>query len=164
MLVLALDHVFEPLDRLAVVLGNPVNFGHLQFRLDLQNSRDQIDDARRNVANARNDLLPDLDFAGSITAPTDDDERVGQLDFQFDEAFYNASITFGLPLDREIERLNLRAAMINFERQIRSFEEARDNVLLDARRRRREIDGRAGARVSGSVGRAGTTGRRGAPS
>src|SRR5690606_4262437 len=34
----------------------------LAYRLDLQNARDRLDDALRAIRNARNQLLPDLDF------------------------------------------------------------------------------------------------------
>jgi len=112
----------------------------LEYRLDLQNTRDRVQDSRRRVANARNNILPDLDIAADIRAGTDPNDTEPGLDFEFDDATYGASVTFGLPLDREIERLNLRSAMINLQRQQRSYDIARDNVILDARAARRNID------------------------
>jgi len=112
----------------------------LRYRLDLQNRRDQINDARRGVANARNQILPDLDFSGNVTLPTNDDESVGGLSFKPGDTDFNASVTFGLPLDREIERLNLRQSVITLERQVRDFNEFRDNVIVDARRAVRNVD------------------------
>jgi len=51
----------------------------LSYRLDLQNRRDQLDDARRAVANARNNVLADLNLSGSVTVPTDsDDSEIGR--------------------------------------------------------------------------------------
>lgn len=112
----------------------------LSYRLDLQNRRDQIDDARRGIRNARNRLLPQLDFSGQVGVPTDPDERIGGLSYDPGELSYRAGVTFGLPLDREIERLQLRQSTINIEQAIRNYDQFRDNVILDARRAVREIE------------------------
>lgn len=112
----------------------------LDYRLDLQNRRDQLDDARRGVSNARNELLPDLDFSGSVTLPTDEDDAVGGLGFDFDDTSYSAGVTYGLPLDREIERLELRQSVINLEQRIREYERFRDTVIVDARSAVRSVE------------------------
>ncbi len=112
----------------------------LRFRLDLQNEIDQVDDARRAVSNARNQLLPDLDLAADVGFNTDPDDRVGGLDFDFDETDWRAGVTFGLPLDREIERLRLRQSQILLERSYRNLDQFRDGVILEARAAVREID------------------------
>lgn len=112
----------------------------LRYRLDLQNRRDQYLDSRRDVLNARNDLLPDLDLSGSVRIPTDDDVREGGLAIDPDELSWQTALTLSLPLDRRIERLQLRQALVRLERARRSLEEFTDNVVLDARRRVREID------------------------
>lgn len=112
----------------------------LDYRLDYQTQADRIDDARRQVANARNGLLPDLNATASATLNTDDDNRVSGVFFDGDETDYNASLTLGLPLDREIERLNLRSSIIQLNQQIREFEQFRDNLVLEARQAVREVD------------------------
>ncbi len=112
----------------------------LDYRLDLQNRRDQLNDFRRAVRNRRNDLLPDLDLNASVTLPTDDTVNVGGFEYDASDTMYNAGVTFGFPLDRKIERLNLRSALIAINRALRDFEEFRDNVILDARQARRAID------------------------
>lgn len=112
----------------------------LEFRLDLQNQRDQLDDSRRAVANAKNELLPDLNLAGSVTLPTDDDARVGSLALSPDDLRYEVSATLGLPLDRYNERLRLRSAIINLERSRRDYERARDDVVVSVRAALRRID------------------------
>jgi len=112
----------------------------MQYRLDLQVERDRVEDARRGVSNARNDLLPDLDLAANLTVGTDPNDEIGNFDFAFDEADYSASVTFGLPLDRRIERLSLRRAMIGAERSRRTYDQFRDNVIVDARAAVRAID------------------------
>lgn len=112
----------------------------LMYRLDLQNTRDRVADARREVANRRNDILPDLDVNADFRARTNPDEDEPGLDFEFEDATFGASVTFGLPLDREIERLNLRSATIGLQRSQRNYELAADNVILEARAARRAID------------------------
>lgn len=111
----------------------------LLYRLDLQTSRDRVEDARRGVANARNDLLPDLDLSASMTLITDPDLKRGGLQFDEEEVDYSAGITFGLPLDREIERIGLRQATISLERSRRDLREDEDNVELSIRSAVRDI-------------------------
>ncbi|CAG0995588.1 hypothetical protein PHYC_02540 [Phycisphaerales bacterium] len=112
----------------------------LEFRLDLQNQRDQLDDSRRAVANAKNDLLPELNLAGSLTLPTDDDANVGSLALSPDDLRYEVSATLGLPLDRRAERLRLRSAIIGLERSTRDYDKARDDVVIAVRAALRRID------------------------
>lgn len=140
--------VTEPIriDRLDLELPEPAatpvesSLAAVRYRLDLQNRRDRLDDQRRAVANSRNLLLPDLDLAGSLGVATDPTEDVGNLDFEWDRPEYSASVTFGLPLDREIERLSVRSAIISLQRALRGYEQFRDNVILSARSARRNID------------------------
>lgn len=112
----------------------------LQYRLDLQTQRDLVGDARRAVANARNDLLADLDLALSASMSTDDDRERAGLDFEPEGSDFFASITYGLPLDREIERARLRQTQIGFERSERGYNESRDQVVLSVRSAVRGID------------------------
>lgn len=112
----------------------------LLYRLDYQNRRDLIDDARRRVDNAQNDLLPDLNFTAGTTLNTDKSRRRGKADFDLNDTDYSAGILLSLPLDRQIERLNLRAAMIQLQRTSREADEFRDTIILSARRAVREID------------------------
>jgi outer membrane protein TolC len=110
------------------------------YRLDLQTTRDRLDDARRAVENARNGTLPDLNLGGSVTARTKPFVREGGLIYETDDMIFNGSVTFGLPLDRENERLALRSAIIGFQRSQRELDLARDRVVIEARSRVREID------------------------
>ena len=112
----------------------------LSYRLDLQTRRDELDDARRAVENARNDLLPDLNLSGSVSIPTDDERARAGLDFETGDSSFIASVTFGLPLDREIERLDVRRAQINLERATREFDRFRDTVAVEARASVRNVD------------------------
>ncbi len=112
----------------------------LDYRLDLQTRRDQLDDTLRGVNNAKNALLPDLNLFGSATVGSGS-ARVNDFVFQNDgPTTLVGGVTFGLPLNREVERLNLRQATINAERARRDFEEFRDQVVIDVRARVRELD------------------------
>lgn len=112
----------------------------LDYRLDLQNRRDQVDDARRAIANAENSLLPRLDVNGDVGVPTDPDQATGGLNFSGDDLNYSAGVTLSLPLDRRIERLNVRAAQIQLERRLRDFEQSRDTIVVNVRAALRNID------------------------
>ncbi|CAN5790509.1 TolC family protein [soil metagenome] len=112
----------------------------LEFRLDLQTQRDRVDDQRRAVRNAKNGLLPDLNlFANAqLNATPLGTSQVAIVNPDTRDAA--AGVTFGLPLDRETERLTLRSAVIVLEQNQRALEQARDNVVVDARARVREIE------------------------
>jgi outer membrane protein TolC len=111
----------------------------LLFRLDLQNTRDRVDDSRRALRNARNDLMPDLNLNASMNAITDPDLTRSGLQFDLDETDFQASVTYGLPLDRETERIDLRRAVISLERSERNLRESEDEVSLSVRRAIRDI-------------------------
>lgn len=130
----------------SIVVGEPATnieeaTGYaLGYRLDLQNRRDQLDDSRRGVLIARNQLLPDLDLSGQVGIPTDADERNGGLEIDPDETSWDVGLALSLPLDRRIERLQLRQAIIRYEQQRRSLDEFTDNVVLEVRQRLRAIE------------------------
>lgn len=112
----------------------------LEYRLDLQNRRDRVEDAWRAVANARNDLLPDLNLSGEVGVPTDPDAREGGLAVSPEDLRYRAAMTLSLPLDREGERLQLRSQLILAERNQREYERSRDEVVVDARAAVRAVE------------------------
>ncbi len=113
----------------------------LALRLDLQNARDRIDDQRRDVAIARNQLLPDLDLTASAALSTDGEpNESSRPNFDLDDTDYAFGVTFGLPLDREIERLGLRSSIISLRQSLRNFDEFRDNTIVQARAAVRNID------------------------
>ena len=120
----------EPLDAIQAAL---------LYRLDLQTERDEVDDRRRALRIARNQLLPSLDLDGALTLRTDADEDEGGLVYEPDDAGYSVGVTFGLPLDREIERLQLRQSMISLQRAERSLDETRDNIVLNVRNQLRNV-------------------------
>lgn len=111
----------------------------LSYRLDLQTRRDQVDDARRGVAVSENLLLPDLHLSGSVGVPTDPRRTRGGADFSPGDASFEGGVTFGLPLDRETERIGVRQAQIRLERAIREYERFRDSLAIETRSAVRDI-------------------------
>lgn len=116
----------------------------LNYRLDLQNQRDGVDDQRRAIRNARNAILPELDLSGSVTIPTDpgdnNDDDTGGLDIDAEELDYTMQAVLSLPLDRRIQRLELRDQMVRFQQVTRNYYQFRDNVIVDARDALRNLE------------------------
>ncbi len=111
-----------------------------RLRLDLQNRRDQALDSRRQVDNARNQTLPDLNLTGSVGFNTNNTNTAPGVDFRRDQNTYSGSATLSLPLDRQIETANLRSALISWQRAERDLRVFEDGILVDARAAVREID------------------------
>ncbi|MCH7926305.1 MAG: TolC family protein, partial [Planctomycetes bacterium] len=109
----------------------------LEFRLDLLSSADQWDDARRGLVNARNEILPDLDFRGSVVFDSDP-SRLRGTTFQDERRAWQGLIELKLD-DRRTEQTEYRGAQISLRRAKRRHEEFRDNVRADARRAYRRI-------------------------
>lgn len=112
----------------------------LEYRLDLQNARDRVDDAKRAVDNAENNLLPDLNIGGRASLPTNPDRDVGGLSFSPRDATVEGTATLSLPLDRQIEKYGLRQATIALQQRGRSAELLRDNIVVAVRGALRNID------------------------
>ena len=133
--------------RVRLVLPEPdVSVGRaaelaLTYRLDYQNAQDRSGDRKRAVANARNQLLPSLDVSASaVFGNAGDPDAEFVPTFDLEDTDYSLGVTFGLPLDREIERLGLRRTMIDLERAERRLGETRDRLIVDARAAVREIE------------------------
>lgn len=112
----------------------------LDLRLDLQNRRDQVDDERRRLSNAQQNLLPDLSATGSVSVPTDPAKRVGGLTPSPGDLDYSAGLNLSLPLDRENERLTLRQQQIRLAQRERELAQFRDNVIVSVRAALRQVD------------------------
>ncbi|MBC7784327.1 MAG: TolC family protein [Burkholderiales bacterium] len=137
--------VEQPLDLVPVdvevseldaALGNPEAMA-LIYRLDLQTARDRIDDARRGVSIARNDLGPSLDLSLGGTMGNQDSARARRVDSRTLE--YNAGLTLDLPIDRLAERNDYRRSLISLDRAQREAVDLQQNVLADVRAAERGI-------------------------
>ena len=109
----------------------------IRYRLDLQTSRDRIDDLRRRVANAQNGLLPDLNFIARGFGGSVADSSMSR--WGSDSLTYSAGMQLNWPLDRLQERNSYRASLIGLERAQRSFVTVKDNVIADVRQDTRSI-------------------------
>ncbi|MBK8913201.1 MAG: TolC family protein [Phycisphaerales bacterium] len=102
-------------------------------RLDLLNRRDQIDDAKRGVLIAENQLLPDLDWTSSLTFDTDPAHyKLGG--FEVARATWRTEVLLSLPLERTRERNELRTRVIDVHRARRTHAELLDRVRSEVRR------------------------------
>jgi outer membrane protein TolC len=103
----------------------------LKFRLDLQTARDRLDDSRRAVANAKNGLLPDLNFSAQTEFNNTSGEPARKLDERTQT--YSARLDLDLPIDRVQERNRYKAALIGLRRQERDLDELRDRIVSEIR-------------------------------
>lgn len=112
----------------------------LRLRLDIQTARDQVEDLRRQVDLAENGLLADLNISGGVIVPFDDPGNDLGIDGSPDDVSFQLGMTFSAPLDRVIEKYQLRQAQIRLEQGIRGYRNARDEVALQVRSQVREIE------------------------
>ncbi len=112
----------------------------LTQRLDLQSDRDRLVDRQRGVRNALNGLLPDLNVGGSIRFGSNDTYYYDAVLPSIEDMNAEASLTLGLPLDREAERIAVRQAQISLERDRREYRKRRDEAALEVRSAVRDID------------------------
>lgn len=108
------------------------------YRLDLQTARDRVEDARRKVDVAKNQLLPDL----SLTARGEQDSLPNWSGTQIDSKAltYSAGATLDLPVDRVAERNQYRTALINYEKAQRSYVDLSQNITADVRQSARSLE------------------------
>jgi outer membrane protein TolC len=113
-------------------------------RLDLDSARERVEDSRRRVAIARQDLLPDLDLTLSHSSTWFQSRSFA--DQKFNDSNYAAGLSLTLPLDRVNERHDYREAMIALARAERDSSQAEDEVVLDVRNALRRL-----ARIESSL-------------
>lgn len=111
-----------------------------RVRLDLQTTADQVDDARRAVKVARNNLKGELDFNAGVDLNSDSGRDIDGLDLELRDSDYNVGLEYAVPLDRKIEFAQYRSSLVNLERSERDYRVARDRVALDIRDASREIE------------------------
>lgn len=109
----------------------------VQRRLDLLNEIDRFEDSQRKIGVAANQLRADLNLVGDASlqskGPTD------YAHFSFNDVQASAGLQLNLPVDRLKERNAYRAALISFERQIRTLAQTLDDVREDVRRGLRNV-------------------------
>jgi outer membrane protein TolC len=109
----------------------------LHNRLDLHNQRDRVEDSRRAVRIAKNNLLPDFNVAAgygkaSQGGPTDDatpNQRSSSI-----------GVTLKLPLDKKAERNAYRSSQIEFDQAVRNLDLRENEIERDIRNAVRELN------------------------
>lgn len=110
----------------------------MEYRLDLQTNRDQLEDARRQIDLAENGLLPDLDLKGNLRVGGDD--VVSGVDFNLGDTRASGGIFLSLPLDRVDESVALRQAQVRFVQDERLYGRSLDDAAVSVRQSIRDID------------------------
>lgn len=130
----------EMLDLIPPIIDNGKSIAFaFEWRLDLQNSRDQVVDARRQVDNARNAVLTGVDLFATASLLQNPDVFNG---IQLDDSFGNYAIGMkvDVPLDRTIEEVNVRKTQVLLEQINRRFVFAQDTAAVEVRQAIRRID------------------------
>jgi len=113
----------------------------LARRLDLANTRDDVEDRARKLELAADGLGVQLNLIGSLNVDSPDGTRFTRLQFQ--QGLYSLGLNADLPLDRKTERNAYRTALIAFTKSQRDYENSIDNVKLDIRNAYRQLRERA---------------------
>lgn len=103
----------------------------LEFRLDLANTRDSLDDTERKLILAAEGLGTQIDLTASANVQSTPDTQVTRL--RFNDGVYSAAIAADLPFDRKSERNNYIQALISVQQQQRDYDEQVDNIKLAVR-------------------------------
>jgi outer membrane protein TolC len=112
----------------------------LAARLDLINTKEQLEDAERKVKVAANFLLPRVDFSSSVAVNSDPDKNTGVPAPQLDRYRYSAGLQVNPGLDMTSERNAYRGALITRDRAEREVEQQEDEIKLEVRDSWRSLD------------------------
>jgi outer membrane protein TolC len=109
----------------------------LQRRLDLANTRDEVDDAERRLILAAEGLGPQMNLVAS--ANVDSTPETEFLRLRFHQGQYAFGIETDLALDQKIQRNAYRRALITAQQRHRSYDEESERVKLDVRQAYRDL-------------------------
>ena len=100
-------------------------------RLDLANSRDEVEDAERWVKVVANDLGIQLNLVADASVGSTEPTDYRRL--QFHNGTYTLGLDGDLPIDRKDQRNSYREALINLQQRQRQYEEDAATVELEVR-------------------------------
>ncbi|MBN1807122.1 MAG: TolC family protein [Sedimentisphaerales bacterium] len=109
----------------------------LARRLDLANTKDELEDSARKLELAAEGLGVQLNLTGSMDVSSADKTNFDNL--QFHQGVYRLGFDTNFPFDRKAERNAYRTALINVEQRKRSYDNETDNVKLDVRQAYRDL-------------------------
>jgi outer membrane protein TolC len=110
----------------------------LARRLDLANTRDELEDSARKLELAADGLGIQLNLTGgaeNIESPTGSD--FSRL--MFHQGDYSVGLNADLPLDRKIKRNNYMNRLISLQQRQRGYDNESENVKLDVRQAYRDL-------------------------
>jgi len=113
----------------------------LARRLDLANTKDDVEDKARKLELAADGLGVQLNLVGSLEVDSPDKVKFTRLQFQ--QGVYSLGLEADLPLDRKTERNAYRTALIAFTKSQRDYENSIDGVKFDIRNAYRQLRERA---------------------
>ena len=127
------DDTGEPLEPLQVLMDRA-----LANRLELRETSDQVEDARRTASLARQNLLPQLDLNVGFTkagfGPTYADA------FDAADSRFNVSVSTSYPLERSSDRANQALAQLELDARVRTLRQRRIDVETEVRAAVRELE------------------------
>jgi len=125
------------LTEIGLVLPEAIEIA-LDERLDLDTAADNLEDADRAVRIALRNFLPNLDLGYNYS--TSENRGKDRLFPRFRDNEQQWRLDLALPLDWTPRRNSYRNALISRERQQRSLEEKRDNVVLEVKTLWRDLE------------------------
>jgi len=109
----------------------------LARRLDLANTRDELDDVERKLVLAAQGLGVQLDLVGSADVDSTPEKDWTRL--RFHDGAYSLGVEGDLPLDRKAERNAYREALISVQQRQRAYDEEIDRIKLSVRQAFRDL-------------------------
>jgi outer membrane protein TolC len=106
-------------------------------RLDLANTRDELEDTERKVVLAAEGLGVQLDLIGS--AGVESTEKTDFSRLRFHDGTYSLGFEADLPFDRKSERNAYREVLITLQQKQRRYEEDIENIKLDVHNAYRDL-------------------------
>ncbi|MCS7181234.1 MAG: TolC family protein, partial [bacterium] len=120
-----IEELFEkPLPEIKIDTQKYIDYA-LQNRLDLITEYEKLDDSKRKVEIAINNLKNKIDLTASITSSGDVKDKPN-IDINSPE--YSVGVDFNIPFNKLPQRNEYKKALIQYERAKRSFEKKVDNV------------------------------------
>lgn len=105
----------------------------LAARLDYQNSRDAVEDAKRKVKLAADNLKGDVSLTAAASFNSDPNKTTGFPLPELDRYRWNAGLDVNLPLNRKAERNAYRQALIAQGQAERALAQLEDEIKLEVR-------------------------------
>jgi outer membrane protein TolC len=112
-----------------------------QWRLDLANSADAVEDAERRLVLAAEGLGLQLDLTGSTDVSSPAKTKFDRLQFQ--KGTYSLGVAADLPFSRVAERNDYREKLIDLEQALREYEDDQDSIELNMRAALRDLKAKA---------------------